>query len=85
LERSGWADYVFAFHDNDEIGPRMLARICKQTGLKADDLSPSFVTATASGGIRNHEPEAMIKAFGIAGLGPEVVEARFGGMYRAFQ
>ncbi len=39
----------------------------------------------ASGGIRNHVPETMIKAFGIAGLGPEVVEARFGGMYRAFQ
>lgn len=39
----------------------------------------------ASGGIRNHEPETMIKAFGIAGLGPEVVEERFGGMYRAFQ
>jgi aspartyl-tRNA synthetase len=27
----------------------------------------------------------MVKAFGIAGLGPEVVEQRFGGMYRAFQ
>jgi aspartyl-tRNA synthetase len=39
----------------------------------------------ASGGIRNHKPETMIKAFGIAGLGPEVVEERFGGMYRAFQ
>jgi aspartyl-tRNA synthetase len=39
----------------------------------------------ASGGIRNSVPEAMIKAFGIAGLGPEVVEQRFGGMYRAFQ
>jgi aspartyl-tRNA synthetase len=39
----------------------------------------------ASGGIRNHKPQTMIKAFGIAGLGPEVVEARFGGMYRAFQ
>ena len=39
----------------------------------------------ASGGIRNHEPETMIKAFGIAGLGPDVVEQRFGGMYRAFQ
>ena len=39
----------------------------------------------ASGGIRNHEPDTMIKAFGIAGLGPDVVEARFGGMYRAFQ
>jgi aspartyl-tRNA synthetase len=39
----------------------------------------------ASGGIRNHKPETMLKAFGIAGLGPEVVEERFGGMYRAFQ
>jgi aspartyl-tRNA synthetase len=39
----------------------------------------------ASGGIRNHKPDTMVKAFGIVGLGPEVVEARFGGMYRAFQ
>ena len=39
----------------------------------------------ASGGIRNQSPELMIKAFGIAGLGPEVVESRFGGMLRAFQ
>jgi len=39
----------------------------------------------ASGGIRNHQPDTMVKAFGIAGLGPEVVEQRFGGMYRAFQ
>ncbi len=39
----------------------------------------------ASGGIRNHEPETMLKAFSIAGLGADVVEERFGGMYRAFQ
>jgi len=38
LERVGFSDYVFAFHDNDEIGPRMLARISKQTGLQPDDL-----------------------------------------------
>ena len=38
LERSGWSDVVFAFHDNDEIGPRMLARIAKITGLKPEDL-----------------------------------------------
>jgi predicted RNA binding protein YcfA (HicA-like mRNA interferase family) len=38
LQRSGWPDVVFAFHDGDEIGPRMLARIVKQTGLKPDDL-----------------------------------------------
>jgi aspartyl-tRNA synthetase len=39
----------------------------------------------ASGGIRNHKPATMLKAFAIAGLGPEVVEQRFGGIYRAFQ
>jgi aspartyl-tRNA synthetase len=39
----------------------------------------------ASGGIRNHKPETMIKAFSIAGLGEKVVAAKFGGMYRAFQ
>jgi predicted RNA binding protein YcfA (HicA-like mRNA interferase family) len=38
LQRSGWADFVFAFHDSDEIGPRMLARIAKHTGLTVDDL-----------------------------------------------
>jgi len=38
LVREGWADVVFAFHDNDEIGPRMLARIAKRTGLTSDDL-----------------------------------------------
>lgn len=38
LERSGWPDYVFAFHDADEVGPRMLARIAKHTGLSPDDL-----------------------------------------------
>ena len=39
----------------------------------------------ASGGIRNHLPEAMVKAFSIAGYPAETVEQRFGGMYRAFQ
>ena len=38
LSRSGWPDYVFAFHDYDEIGPRMLARIARHTGLKPEDL-----------------------------------------------
>jgi aspartyl-tRNA synthetase len=39
----------------------------------------------ASGGIRNHMPDAMVKAFEIAGYGEETVIERFGGMYRAFQ
>ena len=39
----------------------------------------------ASGGIRNHRPEAMVKAFELAGYGENEVVDRFGGMYRAFQ
>ena len=38
LQRDGWPDVVFAFHDGDEIGPKMLARIARNTGLKAEDL-----------------------------------------------
>jgi len=38
LSRSGWSDIVFAFHDKDEIGPKMLARIAKNTGLNPKDL-----------------------------------------------
>jgi len=38
LERPGWPDVVFAFHDSDEIGPRMLARIARTTGLKPREL-----------------------------------------------
>ncbi|MBI5966948.1 MAG: type II toxin-antitoxin system HicA family toxin [Deltaproteobacteria bacterium] len=38
LSRPGWPDYVFAFHDREEIGPRMLGRIAKRTGLKPEDL-----------------------------------------------
>lgn len=38
LTRPNWADVVFAFHDNEEIGPRMLARIAKVTGLRPEDL-----------------------------------------------
>jgi len=38
----------------------------------------------ASGGIRNHVPEAMVKAFEIAGFSRDEVEERFGALYRAF-
>jgi predicted RNA binding protein YcfA (HicA-like mRNA interferase family) len=37
LERDGWPDFVFAFHDGEEIGPRMLSRIAKHTGLRPED------------------------------------------------
>jgi aspartyl-tRNA synthetase len=39
----------------------------------------------ASGSIRNHSPETMLKAFEITGVTKAEVEERFGGMYRAFQ
>ena len=38
LARPDWPDYVFSFHDGEEIGPRMLARIAKHTGLKPEIL-----------------------------------------------
>ena len=38
LLRTGWPNYVFAFHEDDELGPRMLARIAKHTGLQPGDL-----------------------------------------------
>jgi len=38
LSRSGCPDFVFAFHDGEEIGPKMLARIAKHTGIKPEDL-----------------------------------------------
>ena len=38
LAREGWPDVVYAFHDNEEIGPRMLARLAKHTGITPGDL-----------------------------------------------
>jgi predicted RNA binding protein YcfA (HicA-like mRNA interferase family) len=38
LARTDWPDVVFAFHDDEELGPRMLARISKRTGLRPEDL-----------------------------------------------
>lgn len=37
LAREGWENYVFAFHDGEEIGSKMLVRIAKKTGLKPED------------------------------------------------
>jgi len=38
LSRDGFPDFSFAFHDDEEIGPKMLARIAKRTGLTPGDL-----------------------------------------------
>ena len=38
MARESWPDFVFAFHDGEEIGPKMLSRIAKHTGLTPEDL-----------------------------------------------
>jgi predicted RNA binding protein YcfA (HicA-like mRNA interferase family) len=38
LSRKGWPNVTFAFHDSEELGPKMLARVAKATGLKPEDL-----------------------------------------------
>ena len=38
LARPGWRNHTFSHHDSVEIGPKMLARIAKRTGLKPKDL-----------------------------------------------
>ena len=38
LARTGYSNYLFAFHDKEEIGPKMLSRISKHTGLSPEDL-----------------------------------------------
>lgn len=38
LSRPGWPDLVFGFHDKDEIGPKMLSRFARHSGLKPEDL-----------------------------------------------
>jgi predicted RNA binding protein YcfA (HicA-like mRNA interferase family) len=38
FKRQGWANYTYAFHDGDEVGPRLLAQISKKTGLQPGDL-----------------------------------------------
>jgi predicted RNA binding protein YcfA (HicA-like mRNA interferase family) len=38
LQRSDWPNYTFAFHDDEEVGPGLLAQIAKKTGLRSEDL-----------------------------------------------
>ncbi|MBF0181597.1 MAG: type II toxin-antitoxin system HicA family toxin [Magnetococcales bacterium] len=38
LTKPNWEDVVFAFHEADELGPRILARLARQTGLRPSDL-----------------------------------------------
>jgi len=43
MERPDWVDFVFAFHDDEEIGPRMLARIVTPANFSSKIEEPSFV------------------------------------------
>jgi predicted RNA binding protein YcfA (HicA-like mRNA interferase family) len=38
LVRAGWGEYTWAFHDDQELGPKMLSRIAKRTGITPEDL-----------------------------------------------
>ena len=38
LSRDGWPNFCFSFHDHEEIGPVMLSRIARNTGLRPEDL-----------------------------------------------
>ena len=38
LRREGWPKFIFAYHDGEELGPKILARISKETGLSPGDL-----------------------------------------------
>ena len=38
LSRAGWPNVTFAFHESEEIGPKMMARVAKATGLSPEDL-----------------------------------------------
>jgi hypothetical protein len=38
VKKEGWSDYPSSFHDSEELGPVILAKISKKTGLKPEDL-----------------------------------------------
>ncbi len=38
MKKAGWPDYPFSFHDSEELGAAILAKISKKTGLQPDDL-----------------------------------------------
>lgn len=38
MKKNGWQDYPFSFHDSDELGPAILVKISKKTGLQISDL-----------------------------------------------
>jgi predicted RNA binding protein YcfA (HicA-like mRNA interferase family) len=69
LSREGWADFVFAFHENEEIGPRMLTRIAKRTGLTP--ISESYRPANKPLERPGMNPRAAIRLIGAGHSAPD--------------
>jgi len=38
MKKAGWANYPFSFHDSEELGPAILAKLATKTGLRPKDL-----------------------------------------------
>jgi predicted RNA binding protein YcfA (HicA-like mRNA interferase family) len=38
LERPGWPDFLFAYHDRVTLGPTAMRVLAKKTGLRREDL-----------------------------------------------
>ena len=66
LERSGYPDFVFAFYTSQEIGPKMLARIAKHTGLTPDDLQKNAHPASGTDTCVLRTLVPLIGALGLA-------------------
>jgi predicted RNA binding protein YcfA (HicA-like mRNA interferase family) len=73
LSRPGWPDFVFAFHDNEELGPRMLARIAKRTGLSR--VLPTVVAYFLMGRFISSELRGMY-AHALSRVSPSTLVAR---------
>ena len=44
FKKEGWDDYPFSFHDPEELGPVILAKIAKKTGLRPEEPTSSPTT-----------------------------------------
>jgi predicted RNA binding protein YcfA (HicA-like mRNA interferase family) len=64
LARDGWPDFVFAFHDGEEIGPKMLSRIAKHTGLEPNNLQ--LLRQRDQPGA---QPDGPVRGFNLARIG----------------
>jgi predicted RNA binding protein YcfA (HicA-like mRNA interferase family) len=63
LQRSGFADYTWAFQDSDEIGPKMMARIAKHTGLTPARSVTHIARSSLPSRIRSEEYRCLKRNF----------------------